>query len=123
MTVQTDTDTAEVSWDLEVSDDNGMFTLVSTGAQSGDTFGVGTSVISYTATDNALNSASCTFRVIIEGECEPLSFFCMLVVKDCNRLECRLPYKYKYDTNTNAPLLGFLTLQSSESRVHRSIGK
>ncbi|XP_071839995.1 uncharacterized protein [Apostichopus japonicus] len=66
MTVETDTDTAEVSWDLEVSDDNGMFTLVSTGAQSGDTFGVGTSVISYTATDNALNSASCTFRVIIE---------------------------------------------------------
>ncbi|XP_071841566.1 uncharacterized protein [Apostichopus japonicus] len=68
MTVETDTDTAEVSWDLEVSDDNGMFSLVSSGAQSGDTFGVGTSMISYTATDNALNSASCAFRVIIEVE-------------------------------------------------------
>jgi len=46
------------------------------GASSGSNFSVGTTTVSYTATDNCGNSSTCSFNVIVNGSAANLSIDC-----------------------------------------------
>ena len=60
--------TGTVSWTAPTATDNsGTQTLTST-HNPGDSFPVGTTSVTYTATDAAGNTATCRFDVIVNGE-------------------------------------------------------
>ncbi len=59
--------TAIVTWTLPTEADNCTVTLTST-HNSGDTFPLGTTTVTYTATDGAGNTASCSFDVTITDD-------------------------------------------------------
>ncbi|MCA9319479.1 MAG: HYR domain-containing protein, partial [Planctomycetes bacterium] len=60
--------TAMVTWAAPVATDNCSFT-VSSNFNPGDTFGLGTTVVSYTFTDASGNANSCNFNVVVaDGE-------------------------------------------------------
>ncbi len=57
---------AVVTWAEPVSGDNCPGETVVSSHNSGDTFNVGTTTVSYTVTDAAGNTASCSFDVVVE---------------------------------------------------------
>ncbi len=58
-----------ISWpDAGAGDNCGLATLTSD-IPSGSAFGVGTTVVTYTATDNCDNEISCSFNVTVQGSC------------------------------------------------------
>ncbi len=59
---------AIASWTLPVVGDNCNATITSNSHNSGDVFPIGTTTVTYTATDDSGNTATCTFDVIVE-EC------------------------------------------------------
>ena len=60
-------DSTSVSWTAaSATDDNGSVT-VSSDYQSGDTFTIGSTTVTYTATDAAGSQSTCTFTVTVEG--------------------------------------------------------
>ena len=66
---------AVVTWTAPTASDNCSVTLTST-HDSGDTFPLGSTTVTYTATDAAGNSTTCTFDVIVEDNEDP-------VIADC----------------------------------------
>ena len=61
--------TAVVTWTPPTATDNsGVQTLTST-HNSGDSFPIGNISVTYTATDDAGNTETCTFPVVVSGEC------------------------------------------------------
>ena len=59
--------TAVVTWmEPTATDNSGTVTLTSSHS-SGSTFDIGTTTVTYTATDDASNTVSDTFTVTIEG--------------------------------------------------------
>ena len=74
ITVDTDTGRCDaiVTWTVPVATDNCVLdTLVAT-AQPGDTFALGVSTVSYTATDSAGNSTTCSFTITVEDNEGPI---------------------------------------------------
>ena len=65
---------ATVDWIEPIADDaiSGMDTLLSTHA-SGDTFPLGTTTVTYTATDVAGNSSSCSFDITVNATCNVIT--------------------------------------------------
>ncbi len=61
---------ANVSWPVPAVTDCGTFTLTST-HNPGESFPVGTTEVTYTATDIGGNSSSCKFNVIVNDETAP----------------------------------------------------
>ena len=60
--------TGTISWTAPTATDNsGTQTLTST-HNPGDSFPIGTTTVTYTATDAAGNSANCSFDVIVVGK-------------------------------------------------------
>ena len=60
--------TGTISWTAPTATDNsGTQTLTST-HNPGDSFPIGTTTVTYTATDAAGNSANCSFDVIVNGK-------------------------------------------------------
>ena len=59
--------TAVVSWTVTVSDNSGINPTVSSDVQSGVTFALGRTPVSYTAVDNSGNNAAYSFVVVVEG--------------------------------------------------------
>ena len=61
--------TAVVNWTQSTATDNsGIQTLTST-HNSGENFTIGNNTVTYTATDDAGNTETCTFFVIVFGKC------------------------------------------------------
>ena len=61
--------TAVVNWTQPTATDNsGIQTLTST-HNSGENFTIGNNTVTYTATDDAGNTETCTFFVIVSGKC------------------------------------------------------
>ena len=61
--------TAVVNWTQPTATDNsGIQTLTST-HKSGENFTIGNNTVTYTATDDAGNTETCTFFVIVSGKC------------------------------------------------------
>ena len=59
--------TATVSWtEPTESDNSGQVTLTSSHSP-GDSFSIGTTVVSYTATDSSSNTATDSFTITVEG--------------------------------------------------------
>jgi len=58
-----------VSWPDAGAGDNCGLASLTTDIPSGSSFGVGTTVVTYTATDNCGNSINCSFNVTVEGDC------------------------------------------------------
>ena len=70
MTVNTDfgSASAEVTWtEPTASDNSGIVTLTSSHSP-GSAFVIGTTTVTYTATDDASNTVSVTFTVTVEGK-------------------------------------------------------
>lgn len=61
---------AVVSWTRPVANDNCSVTLTST-HEPGNTFAIGTSTITYTATDESGNSSTCSFQVTVATTVAP----------------------------------------------------
>ena len=59
--------TAVVSWTVTVSDNSGISPTVFSDHQSGDTFELGLTPVSYTAVDASGNKASYSFEVVVKG--------------------------------------------------------
>ena len=69
---------AVVNWDLPIFSDNcGMITLTST-HEPGDTFQIGTTTVTYTATDACGNQNTCSFEITVVDNCcnKPPSIVC-----------------------------------------------
>jgi len=58
-----------VSWPEAGAGDNCGIASLSPNIPSGSSFGVGTTPVTYTATDNCGNSVSCSFNVTVQGDC------------------------------------------------------
>ena len=67
---------AVVTWAAPTASDNCAVTTFTSTHDSGDTFPVGSTTVTYTATDAAGNSTTCTFDVIVEDNEDP-------VIADC----------------------------------------
>ena len=101
--------TAAVSWtDPTASDNSGVVTLTSD-ATSGSNFSIGTSTVTFTATDPSGNQATSNFTITVTGKYmsligEGLATFCaaknallfkslhfciLLAVKDCHSYLCQ----------------------------------
>ncbi|KAJ8021299.1 Hyalin [Holothuria leucospilota] len=63
-----DETTVVVTWNVEFTDNSLTVTVMQDGPRSGDSFGVGTAVVMYTASDAAGNVATCTFNVIVSAD-------------------------------------------------------
>ena len=72
--------TAVVSWTVTVSDNSGLNPTVSSDHQSGDTFALGRTPVSYTAVDDSGNNAAYSFDVVVEGTSE-----CLILVQNLNQ--------------------------------------
>ena len=69
---------ATVNWVIPTSTDNcGVPSLISS-HDPGDTFPVGTTIVTYTATDNAGNISTCTFKVIVSDNTPPTISGCIV---------------------------------------------
>ena len=73
-TLNVDTDasspTATVSWSPPTASDNsGEEVTVTSDYSPGDTFPIGTTTVTYTATDAYGNTANSTFNVVVTGRC------------------------------------------------------
>ncbi len=77
MTISTDLGTcdAAVTWSDPVTTDNCAVASVTSTHNSGDTFPLGTTTVSYTVTDEAGNMATCDFDVTVEDN-EPPTISC-----------------------------------------------
>ncbi len=77
--IMSDTDaglnTAVVNWTPPTASDNCMFTL-STSHNPGDAFAIGTTMVTYTATDDTGNTVSCSFDVTITDNEDPVLTNC-----------------------------------------------
>ena len=60
--------TAVVSWTITVTDNSGISPTVSSDHQSGDTFELGWTPVSYTAVDTSGNKASYSFEIEVIGK-------------------------------------------------------
>lgn len=61
--------TKSISWTEPTADDNsGLAVNVTTTHDPGDEFGIGDTVVTYTAVDISGNSATCSFTVTIQGK-------------------------------------------------------
>ncbi|TVR88079.1 MAG: HYR domain-containing protein, partial [Saprospirales bacterium] len=67
---------AEVTWDEPVAEDNCPGVQLSSTHDPGDFFGVGTTTVTYTATDAAGNTAECIFDVTVEDVEDPVILNC-----------------------------------------------
>ena len=67
---------AVVTWAAPTASDNCAVTTFTSTHDSGDTFPVGSTTVTYTATDAAGNTTTCTFDVIVEDNEDP-------VIADC----------------------------------------
>jgi len=78
---------AVVNYTTPVGTDNcpGVSTALTTGLASGSTFPVGTTTITYTATDGSNNTGSCTFTVTV-NDTEAPTITCPSNVTSCNPL-------------------------------------
>jgi len=64
ITVQiTDNDSAVVTWDAPVATDTCLVVTVSGSHNSGDNFAVGTTTVTYSATDDSGNTSTCSFDI------------------------------------------------------------
>ena len=66
---------ANVTWVAPVASDCGPVTVTSS-HNSGDMFPVGTTQVTYTATDSDGNTSTCSFNVIVEDKTPPLFASC-----------------------------------------------
>jgi len=57
---------AEVTWTVPTTSDNCPDEVLTSMAGSGDTFGIGTTTVTYTVTDVSGNTATCSFDVTVE---------------------------------------------------------
>ncbi|WKK83315.2 HYR domain-containing protein [Marivirga arenosa] len=70
--------TAAATWSSPVFTDNCDANLtISSSHQSGDVFPLGTTLVTYSATDKAGNSISCSFNVIVEDRSAPVFAACV----------------------------------------------
>ena len=82
--------TATVTWTVPTATDNsGTQTLTST-HNPGDSFPIGTTTVTYTSTDAAGNTATCSFAIVVTGKinhviCALCSYACskILLCKSC----------------------------------------
>lgn len=65
-----------VTWDLPTATDNCSITSLTGTYNPGDTFPIGTTIVTYTAIDPSGNTAICSFSVIIEDNISPMFNFC-----------------------------------------------
>ncbi|SFT63392.1 gliding motility-associated C-terminal domain-containing protein [Lishizhenia tianjinensis] len=66
----------QVSWTLPIAADNCSGVIVTSTHNSGATFPVGTTVVTYTATDASGNTATCVFNVTVEDNTAPIISGC-----------------------------------------------
>ena len=73
ITVSTDPNVCEatVTWIAPVTSDNCTGEMTTSTASSGDTFPIGTTTVTYTVTDAAGNTATCSFDVTVEDNENP----------------------------------------------------
>jgi len=67
---------AVVTWVVPVATDNCSTVTLTSTHNPGSTFPIATTVVKYTATDQAGNSASCEFRVVVTNETVPVISGC-----------------------------------------------
>ncbi len=67
---------AQLSWNAPTASDNCQIGSLSPSHSSGSTFSAGTTVVTYTATDNSGNTATCSFTVTIEDNVDPVFVNC-----------------------------------------------
>jgi hypothetical protein len=80
---------AIVDWEIPVFSDNcGMFTLASS-HEPGDTFQIGTTTVTYTATDACGNETTCSFEVTVVDNCcnKPPSIECPADFEACPKAD------------------------------------
>jgi len=65
-----------VTWDLPTAIDNCSITSLTGTYNPGDTFPIGTTIVTYIAIDPSGNSAICSFSVVIEDNISPMFSFC-----------------------------------------------
>ena len=58
---------AEVTWTEPTATDNSGIVTLTSSHSPGSTFDIGTTTVTYTATDDAFNTVSDTFTVTVEG--------------------------------------------------------
>jgi gliding motility-associated-like protein len=62
---------ALVNWTAPIASDNCNITTTSNSHSPGDEFGIGTTLITYSATDDSGNEGTCTFEVTVEDTSAP----------------------------------------------------
>ena len=60
--------TGTVSWTAPTATDNSGTQTLTSDYNPGDSFPIGTTTVTYTSTDAAGNTATCSFDVIVTGE-------------------------------------------------------
>ena len=68
--------TATVSWTEPTATDNRGDQTLTSEYSPGDVFEIGTTEVTYTSTDPAGNSATCTFNVIVTGRPRNIKIYC-----------------------------------------------
>lgn len=82
--VATTTCTATVSWTPPVATDNCGTVILTSTHEPGSAFPLGSTTVTYTATDAAGNTAQCSFDVLVKDEGDPVFASCPDIVINAN---------------------------------------
>ncbi|XP_070547324.1 hyalin-like [Ptychodera flava] len=73
---------ATANWtDIMVIDNSGLAPIVTQDHESGDVFSIGSTLVTYTATDNSSNSATCSFTITVLDTIPPRFDGCLNVTR------------------------------------------
>ena len=94
---------ATVSWAVPVASDNCNVNSFTTTHSPGATFPLGTTTVTYTATDDASNSSTCTFTVTVNDDEDPVIVCPSNISVNNNSGLCGATVNYEVNVSDNCP--------------------
>ncbi len=105
---------ATVSWTEPIATDNCMITSFSSDFNQSQKFNIGTTLVTYTATDSNSNSTTCSFNVVVSDNEDPKILNCPTTVFGNAEENCQLIVSWTEPTATdNCTLVDFSSNFSS----------